>query len=211
MADGGQVYWSNTTGQASEHNLTEYLELEIAFRNVDWDFLRTVYGWSAMQYQAWARGSFYVPSHEFQSFRKYTLNTNHVVEVWIDEDYYFAGDFYGFRRAPLMLTLAPGEHTIEIRVIHEVRSMGGIGSPSTKISLDLNPMEEVFTDMNKSLVPDIVNGNLAGPYASIAVRNTGDEIQEVISIEGIKVSSCLNVISALKSSEMVFHINSHRD
>lgn len=189
MAEGGKVYWSPTIGQADGRNQSANTDLEFAFQNVDWDFLRTVYGWPAMQYSAWARGTFYV-SNEHQSSGKYMLNTDHVVEVWIDEDYYFGGDFYGFQRAPLLLTLSPGEHLIEIRLIHEVRSMGGIGDPITNIRLQLEPVEDVFTEMSKALVPDVVNGSLAGPYASIAVRNTGDELQQVLAIESMKVSTC---------------------
>lgn len=37
---------------------------------------------------------------------------DHVIEFWIDDQSYFGGDLYAFRKAPLVLDLSPGEHKI---------------------------------------------------------------------------------------------------
>ena len=84
-------------------------DLTVSFPGIDWPFLQSVYGWAALQYQAWARGRLVVESEKPQ---KIVLHTDHVLEFWIDDRSYFGGDFYAFRNAPLVLDLFPGEHKI---------------------------------------------------------------------------------------------------
>lgn len=84
-------------------------DLSFGFPGIDWPFLQSVYGWSAFQYQAWARGKLTV---EDETEQKVVLYTDHVIEFWVDDRPTFGGDFYAFRNAPLILHLSPGEHKI---------------------------------------------------------------------------------------------------
>ena len=84
-------------------------DLTIGFPSIAWSFLQSVYGWSALQYQAWARGKIIV---EARTQQKVVLYTDHILEFWIDDRPFYGGDFYAFRNAPLVLKLSPGEHQI---------------------------------------------------------------------------------------------------
>ena len=81
--------------------------LSVAYSNVDWDFLKVVYGWAAVQYQAWARGELHVGGNETQHL---VLHTDTILEFWVDDQHYFGGDFYTYRKAPPVLHLQPGSH-----------------------------------------------------------------------------------------------------
>jgi hypothetical protein len=76
--------------------------LSVAYSNVDWDFLKVVYGWAAVQYQAWARGELHVGGNETQHL---VLHTDTILEFWVDDQHYFGGDFYTYRKAPPVLHL----------------------------------------------------------------------------------------------------------
>lgn len=102
--------WSSLeTDELSTVPTSTICDLTVDFAGIDWPFLQSVYGWAALQYQAWTRGRLVVES---ESSRKIVLQMNHVLEFWIDDRSYFGGDFYAFRKAPLVLDLSPGEHKI---------------------------------------------------------------------------------------------------
>ena len=71
----------------------------VSFDSVDWTLLRSVYGWSACQYQAWARGKLFVGTKTDQTV---ILYTDRVIEFWVDQKPYFGGDLYAFRNARML-------------------------------------------------------------------------------------------------------------
>ena len=140
----------------------------MAFPNVDWALLKDAYGWPAMQYQAWVRGTVVLGKSKLGS---YVLYTDNVLELVIDGKRFFGGDFYSFRRAPIILherDFAPHVvHTVDIRVVRDVRAMGGVSS-AVSVKLEINAPErwlEVVPD--SLLVADVVSGVLASDLASI--------------------------------------------
>ncbi|KAI9840506.1 MAG: hypothetical protein M1837_001566 [Sclerophora amabilis] len=146
---------------------------------VDWAGLRSVYGWAAWQYQAWARGTVSVNAGTGRRRRTLAVafHLEHVLEFWIDGVPYFGGDFYADRRAPLVLHLRPGPHEIEIRLIRDVRAMGGGeggegGEPSIQIRIEaqVSPGALAVAE-DKWIVPDIVDGKLPSNLGSVAIRN----------------------------------------
>jgi len=150
------------------------------YTDVDWTFLQQVYGWSALQYQAWARGRFTVPGDSVQS---YILYTDTVLEYWIDSFHYFGGDFYSYRRAPPVLSLSPGEHQIEVRFYRDVRAFGGVGNPTASITLQLNRTSgSLELSREGVLTSDMVNGQLASQWISVSLRNSGQDAVEVFDV-----------------------------
>lgn len=168
---------------------TVTVDLEVAFPEVDWQFLQAIYGWAALQWQAWARGSIVIEGHET---RNYVLYTDNILEFWLDGESYFGGDMYAFRKAPVVLELAPGRHQLDIRLVRDVRAMGGLGKPDIAVKLELRAVEEdVEIDEEHILLPDVVDGELASHYASVPFRNTGHCDVEVVDVKSSEVSANL--------------------
>lgn len=175
------VSWSCTSAQTvNRDNSSASVDLSVAFPAADLDFLQRIYGWAALQYQAWARGFLYVDGDES---RTVVLFTDNVLEFHVNGTHHFGGDFYAFRKAPLVLQLDPGNHTIDIRLIRDVRAMGGVGDPTIDVQLEArlsSPDLQIATD--KALMPDIVDGKLASTLGSIQVRNDGMRDMDILSV-----------------------------
>lgn len=181
--------------QSSDPNVAEAL-LTVSFRNIDWPFLQSVYGWAALQYQAWARGYINI---EPDSIQNVVLYTDSVLEFWVDDKHYFGGDFYSYRRAPLVLHLERGNHRIDLRLIRDVRAMGAVGDPDTSIQLKAEVSHDTLkVDEEKLLVSDVVDGFLASPFASVPVCNNSGEWINIWSVVSVIVRSGI-IIAALYS------------
>lgn len=181
LASSGRVNWSTYQLEKSSYseNVAE-ATLTVGFPNTDWPFLQSVYGWAASQYQAWARGHLTIVADSAQSIIFYTDN---VLEFWVDGDHYFGGDYYAYRRAPLVLHLDPGSHNVDIRLIRDVRVMGGIGEPKISIKLKAESSNgSLVLVEQKALIPDIVNGVFASPFACVPVRNEGRNAIDILDI-----------------------------
>ena len=143
--------------------------------SIDWPFLQDVYGWAGHQWLGWARGEIDVYS---ESTKTLALNTRNVIEFWVDDTRYFGGDFYGYGRAAVSLHLAPGTHRLDVKLVGDVRSVGGAGDPIVGITLDLKESSDglslvSYTDEDV-MMSDVIGGDqgpLVSPYASVIVRN----------------------------------------
>ena len=139
------------------------------------EFLQRIYGWAALQYQGWARGSLLVNGDQSQTL---TLSTDNLLEFYVDGVHYFGGDYYALRRVPLVLHLEPGNHTIDLRLVRDVRVMGGVGSPHIDIHLEAQPStQDLHVAVDQTIMPDMVNGRLASMLGSVQVRN--DHVQDI--------------------------------
>lgn len=181
LAPSGRVSWS-THQLESSSNSGDVAEatLLVGFPEIDWPFLQSVYGWAALQYQAWARGRLMIAAKFARSVVFYADN---VLEFWIDDDHYFGGDYYAYRRAPLVLHLDPGSHKVDIRLIRDVRVMGGIGEPTTSISMKAEGSSgRLVLAGQKALVPDVVNGVFASTFGFVPACNEGRKAIDVLDI-----------------------------
>ena len=181
LAPGGRVSWStHQLESSSSRGDSAEASLMVNFPNIDWPFLQSVYGWAALQYQAWARGHLKIAANSTQSILLYTDN---ILEFWVDDEHYFGGDFYAYRRAPLVLQLDPGSHNVDIRLIRDVRVMGGIGEPKILIKLkaEISNGKQLLMGP-KALIPDITNGVLVSPFASVPVCNQGQKSIHILDI-----------------------------
>ncbi|KAL3483735.1 hypothetical protein BJX62DRAFT_244625 [Aspergillus germanicus] len=181
IAPGGTVKWglvrSNVTSLRPDQSKTEIV---ISFPEVDWDFLQSIYGWSALQYQAWVRGTLYLNGPIDQTVAVFM---DGVLEVSIDSRRHFGGDFYRYRRAPLILELAPGEHIIEFRLIRDVRALGGQGVPAVNMVFETQIQHEVLiVDESSLLISETTNRRLGSAWATVNVQSNTAEWVEIICI-----------------------------
>ena len=186
----GVVKWSVAEDVLTEEYARDgdcpSIELTFAFPAVDWAFQQSVYGWAALQYQAFARGFVNVAA---PSACRVAVFTDNVLEFAVNDKPSFGGDFYGFRRAPLIMDLVPGKNKIDLRLIRDVRSMGGMGSPSVSVRLGVQLCTAVLKIVEKSAVlPDVINAKLASPCASVLVRNETKNWIQVVAVRSRKVS-----------------------
>ncbi|KAK3672869.1 hypothetical protein LTR78_007222 [Recurvomyces mirabilis] len=166
-------------------------ELDVDFPDVEWDSLQDVYGWPALQWQAWARGTLNV---RLQGAITLALQTEHVIEVWVDDQHYYGGDFYGYGKVATTLHLEPGSHRIDVRLIRDVRSEGTVGRPSLGVMLRVQALGPLLNAVKADtsnphqgvLMPDIVGGDygqFTSSYASVKLRNDGHEDATIVSLE----------------------------
>jgi hypothetical protein len=190
LAREGYVLWSEVgVKDRQTEDDSSRVAITVAFPDIDWPFLRSIYGWSALQYQAWARGNLSIAESAFESVVLYTDN---ILELWIDGHHYFGGDFYAYRRAPLVLQLDRGIHQIDLRFIRDVRAMGGGDEPSVTVILEAKITAGGLTiDAEKLLISDVVSGRLANHLASVTVRNEGTGWIDIIDIVSADVGKSL--------------------
>ncbi|KAF2182801.1 hypothetical protein K469DRAFT_220618 [Zopfia rhizophila CBS 207.26] len=163
--------------------------LSISYPDVDWVFLRIVYGWAAVQYQAWARGEIVVNAAVTQHV---ILYTDMALEFWVDDVHYFGGDFYAYRKAPPVLHLSPGSHKIDVRLIRDVRAMGGVLEPTIDVVLELQQTSGSLELAKPGvLMADVVDGKLASSIGSIALRNSGEDDIEIVDVQSSDTNNTL--------------------
>lgn len=186
LGTNGIVKWSTIDGISGENPGGISCELNFAFEQVDWAFQQTVYGWAALQYHAYARGFITVVG---KSPCRVILYADNVLQLALNDKVFFGGDFYGFRRAPMILNLAPGENKIDLRLVRDVRAMGGIGRPDMSVRLCALRSAAVLTANKRSIVlPDVIDRKLCSPYASIILRNESEEWINVVAVQTLPVS-----------------------
>ncbi|CAI6328603.1 unnamed protein product [Periconia digitata] len=207
----GSAKWNiSEASQTSQSSEAANATLSISHSNVNWDFLKIVYGWAAVQYQSWARGTLTVTGDQVQHV---ILYTDAVLEFWVDDTHYFGGDFFTFRNAPPVLHLAPGDHQIDLRLVRDVRAFGGILAPTIDVIIHAERVKGSLELVKPGiLVSDVVGGRLASPVGSIVLRNSGEQAVEVIGIQPSHTQSPSNdslgiVIAAGQTRPVAFNVS----
>ena len=191
LAANGSVTWRNINARPRFCSTSATVTVGFRFPEIDWTFLTSVYGWPALQYQAWSRGHILVPSHSQQTV---LLHSCGLLEFWVDDVHHFGGDFYCFRNAPLVLHLSPGVHQIDVRLIRDVRSAGADLDASLPITLDLSRVDQLVATEDV-LISDLVNSRLASHYASVRLLNP---FHAVILITAVRSRNVWFMISAVQ-------------
>ncbi|KAF8976537.1 hypothetical protein BGZ46_008181 [Entomortierella lignicola] len=197
LAKNGIVSWHTT-----EMDTQDWVHVE--YPDIEWKFNQQFMGWAFNQYQAWARSSFTVPlvaatSHDGLS--SVTIQCENVGDFYVDGQR-LSGDWYGYGLTRHTLRLAPNsQHTISVRVVHEVRIFGGvILPPPSKFRCELKvPFANVADGRERSaqrtmvqvakegfggyVIMDAVDDALAGEFISVTLRNVGPESVVVKSVE----------------------------
>ncbi|KAL1306419.1 hypothetical protein AAFC00_005122 [Neodothiora populina] len=183
LAPNASVGWSETTIASSCTSDTTQVALSFDFSDIDWSFQQRIYGWAALQYQAWARGVLTVSGDAPRTLVFYSPG---LLEFYVDGVHHFGGDYYAYGKVPLVLHLEPGDHIIDLRLIRDVRSMGGIGDPTIDVSMSAELSDgKLVICPDSVLLPDMVNGRLAGNLGSVTVRNDG---LEDAFVDGVSVN-----------------------
>ena len=184
IADSGHVQWASFEAKSVvEASKQCSASIRVDFDTVNWSLLQKCYGWSVTQCQAWVRGTLELSHPKNQPIE---LFFDGVLEFEVDSVPYFGGDMNSLRKAPLVLHLDPGAHRLDIRLIHDVRSMGGIKEPILKAQIQASICKEaVDIDVDKVVAPEIVNGRLPSSWSSIPVRNSSRRQIEIKKVKGI--------------------------
>jgi hypothetical protein len=151
------------------------------------------------QYQAWARGILII--HEpIQLF----VQISGVSEFYVHGNRYH-GDCYSYNTTTHLIQFEKGKHTIDVRMVHDVRMFGGGQTPpqcqfhvrletkdeallypedcaviTPSNSRLLNPDNSTFCEL---LMPDYLNNiGFASSYGSVSIQNTGDDFMIVKSV-----------------------------
>ncbi|ETI24184.1 hypothetical protein G647_03553 [Cladophialophora carrionii CBS 160.54] len=161
--------WQHVTCNTSTARNGSTVDFDLSFDQVDWDFAQKIYGWSAFQYQAWVKGG--IVNHGTTT-QTVTLFTNNIVELWVGNLHVFGGDFFSFGRAPLVVDLHPGATNLTVRLVREVRSMGGMGPPTLQSNMHVQAAAPILHVLAEDVVlPDLVHGRLCSSFGSVTVRN----------------------------------------
>ncbi|OQU98556.1 hypothetical protein CLAIMM_04322 [Cladophialophora immunda] len=193
LARNATVQWARKEYNTSLSNGEHSLNFSLEFGEIDWEFAQNIYGWSAFQYQAWAKGE--ILNQDIAS-RAVSVFSDNILELWINDLHVFGGDFFGFGRAPVLVQLHPGTNNISVRLVREVRSMGGAFPPTLQADLRIRLASEQLTVVANGLVmPNVVNGRFCTRYGSITVRNQGATWVRVHRIAALSEESSYVVAS----------------
>lgn len=184
----GTVKWSLVRADISNiHPGKARAKISLRFPEIDWALLQYVYGWSALQYQSWARGVLEVSEPNGQTI---ALFVNGLLEFSVDGKRYFGGDFYNYRRVPVILHLSQGQHIMNLRLVRDVRVLGATNEPAIEIMVEAEERRELLSvDQGSLLVSDISLGKLGNSWASIDIQNNMAEWIEVLSVNSPDVGA----------------------
>ena len=117
------------------------------------------------------------------------VHIENVLEFWLDSKRYFGGDYYAYRRAPLVLRLDPGDHILNVRLVRDVRLFGGENPPGLSVSFEAEfPSADILVDSAHAVFPDIVDEKAAGNYFSVSLTNTSEDAAYIQGVEVISNS-----------------------
>jgi hypothetical protein len=150
------------------------------------------FGWSIEQYQAWARGILII-NEPIQL----TLQIKGASEFYVDGTRYH-GDAYSYGTTAHICRFEKGKHTIDVRMVHDVRVFGGGKTPPQcqfTVVLYHDSEETLVYPENlvvtrprhnnkcELLMPDYLNDiGFAGSYGSASIQNAGDELLKIESV-----------------------------
>ncbi|KAG9297457.1 hypothetical protein G9A89_020858 [Geosiphon pyriformis] len=207
LGDNGVVGWS-TISTNDDGSIGPF-----DFPNVRWSFNQRPFGWAFNQFQLWAVGKFQIPSirsdhHGDNSFLiPIKIQCYNIGDFYVNDRRLF-GDWYNYQKSWNILHLSPGEHTIRVRVVNEIRIFGGQVPPviGFKVAAHLLDQEtKILVLKNTAIVPDIVDGRLAGEWMSLGVLNTTQDWVTVLRVEIVENNE---MISASISEDWKLERNS---
>ena len=101
----------------------------------------------------------------------------------------FGGDIYAYDRAPLILSLDPGEHYLDVRLVRDNRIMGGLGAPLVSAIVNVAIAHGgLIIDSSKLLAPEVVEGRwLASEFVSLPLCNEAEQWIDLLFVESVTV------------------------
>ncbi|KAF3396272.1 putative secreted protein [Penicillium rolfsii] len=192
LAMNGSVQWATTYATILKSSYGQVqAALNVEFPAVNWAFMQSVYGWSALQYQAWARGLLEIKGSQPQTV---AIFGDGLLEFLVDGEPHFGGDMFQYHRVPSLIELTPGPHVLELRLTRDVRAQGGLSNAiEVTIHAELRGAEPITLVQNSLLVAELANGRIASPWASINVQNNGEDLVEIKSVRALQVGSSVHL------------------
>ena len=147
--------------------------LAVQHPEIDWTQAQDVYGWPGLQFQTWVRGQIINTNTDP---KRVILFADNVLEYSINEQHYFGGDLYGFRKAPAVLKLSKGANDINLRIVNDIRASGAKRPPCVDVRLEVRQARDNVEFVDDGLLfPELVDGYLPTHFASATIRNHGPE------------------------------------
>ncbi|KAI9933367.1 hypothetical protein MW887_007840 [Aspergillus wentii] len=154
--------------------------LKVSFPEINWGYLQSIYGWFALQYQAWARGFLKVDKPNGQTI---ALFTDSLLEFSVDGTRYFGGDYYTYRKVPVILYLWPGFHVIDLRLIRDVRVLGALEKPTIEVVIEAETRDALIDiDETSLVISEFTQGRFGSPWASVHIQNNMADWVEILSV-----------------------------
>ncbi|KAL1923835.1 uncharacterized protein VTP21DRAFT_8815 [Calcarisporiella thermophila] len=187
LVDGGFTTWMKVNTMSDRETVGP-----VKYDNVRWDFNRIPFGWASSQFQSWARSTFTVP----QNVAKVVARCFNVGEFYVDSKRY-SGDWYAYKSAAHVLHLSPGQHTIRVRVVNEIRifGMNGMNNVTFGCTLTGLPSEvRALVPPDGAILPEVVeNAVLSGELGRFPLLNLESEWEEVTGVKVVGDSTPLRV------------------
>lgn len=204
LAQGGRVGWDRFKRGADGWVEVSYPDIKYAlsvhmkraYRS--WAQLRADRGWASLQYQVVLRTTVSIPAHRGEPLTSIRVDAPQAVEYAFvgrstDRDakspvVWYQGDVYDFAHTPKgqrartegvsnfarSIILEPGEYTVLVRALYEIRMFGDPGnSPPVirfKLEIEADRGERIEVVRGLNIVPDAVDHRLMGRYIGIALR-----------------------------------------
>ncbi|CAG8432933.1 6079_t:CDS:10 [Diversispora eburnea] len=184
--------------------------------NRDGIFNRNSFGWVINQFQTWARGYFELSQDiiNIKDIKNITdiketipvlIQCHNIGDFYVNNRRLF-GDWYDYKKSWHVLHLQPGNHVINVRLVNEIRIFGDKIPPDFKFQCQirkLNEKEKVMMILSQTIiVPNLVNGHLAGRFISIGILNTLEK-------EWITISKVIVVNSNVKMTTSIVDTNTN--
>ncbi|CAG8683090.1 32561_t:CDS:10, partial [Racocetra persica] len=160
------------------------------------------FGWAINQFQMWARGYFELLDSDLKDESDsipVLVQCQNIGDFYVDDRRLF-GDVYGYKNSWHVLYLHPGMHVINVRLVNEIRIFGGRIPPDIRFQcfirkLELQQIGAMVLD-HTIIVPDLVDGFLAGKFASVAILNTQEKSWITVSNVNV-INSNVNMTASL--------------
>ncbi|RUS17630.1 hypothetical protein BC937DRAFT_89702 [Endogone sp. FLAS-F59071] len=191
LADNGTVGWFKV-----ETNSDGKTVGPIFFEGIRWSFNQLSQGWAINQFQFWARSTFVT-----QRPTTVLVQCANVGEFHVDSRR-LSGDWYAYGTVPHVLHLSAGTHEIRVRVINEIRIFGGKVPPPITFRLEIEEVPEgteVLLLEKSVVVPDVVEGVIAGGLGSVTIENVNTWKEDWVEVIGVEADDA-------DAGDVTFHI-----
>ncbi|EFA77664.1 hypothetical protein PPL_12272 [Heterostelium album PN500] len=189
LGNDGKVGWTQYTASTPGSVSIDWSS------SISWQFLQSVWGWNIWLWYGYAVGELEVAQKG--SYILQCTGTRAIFIRYPDSDLIleFNGDYYSYGTGAQSLILPAGVYQFVVRMDSSVRlNQSPLGSFSCSFTQATSLLEPIGAD---TLLPDIVNGQLSSPYASITVLNTSPGILRALSanvrISGVSSTTSLAV------------------
>ncbi|KAH6585596.1 hypothetical protein BASA50_001204 [Batrachochytrium salamandrivorans] len=183
LADSGWITWKRVSTNADGS------VGPVEYPTVRWDFNQKTFGWAVLHHSTYFRGEITV-----KKAGPYLVSFSNVVSYKIG-DRSFVGNIYGYSHSSdSALYLEAGKHMVYVSTSMDVRINGDSLPPKVvftgefkQVDVD-GPTHGVVAYPMDAILPEILDGHLVTPYASVALLN-GKSFSQMVHSSRLQYSS----------------------